>query len=74
MSIWRAEIPEICGYGIYGTGLSEKQAILNCRKAYKEMKGEWKLTNPHFDSFNKAWDYFGGRVDEIKEDSFGTII
>ncbi len=67
MKIYLAEMPEICGYGI--------QILSECpKKAEKLLKEEYykwrKAYQPYFhsnmDTYDKAVEYFGGGVSEIK--------
>jgi len=73
IKLFKAEIPEIIGYGIYGTGDSVAKAVSNCRKMYKQIKKENCnfMFNPDIDSFNKAWEYFGGHTHLVEDNTYG---
>jgi hypothetical protein len=71
--IYRAEIPDIVGYGCYGNGKTIYDATMNLRKAYNQVKKEWNITNESFNTFPKAYEYFGGNVRKLMVGSYGLL-
>lgn len=63
---YRAELPSFCGYGCYGYGTTQEQALTACKKAYQELKKDYSISsdNEDYGNFKRAWEYFGGKLIE----------
>lgn len=62
LKFWCGMIPEIYGYGIMVFECTEDQA----RKSLKRMFRAWKKTMHGEFGYEKAFDYFGGRIFEVE--------
>ena len=61
--LYYGEIPDIFGYGISALGNSKKEVMDTLRRGYNE----WKKNCPDEETnFKTSFEYYGGRVDEVK--------
>jgi len=72
-TIYRAYLPDFCGYGSIGYGDTPEIALKGCKKGYFELKRSYQISSndPNFGTFSRTWDYFGGYI-EICESGKNT--
>jgi predicted RNase H-like HicB family nuclease len=61
-TIYRAEIPDIYGYGVVGYGLTVKEALQMCKEAFKRLSKAYRAEGDH-PKFEDKFEDFGGVVE-----------
>jgi predicted RNase H-like HicB family nuclease len=62
-SIYYAELPDVLGYGIAAIGRTKEEAEKAVKEKFLALKKQKEIiSNPDFDTFPKAKEYFGMNI------------